>query len=125
MNTRRAKIRGTFLLLKISRNVPLISGFSLVELLVAIGIIGLLLAILLPVLSSARKEGRRAACLASLQQWSASFQVYLNDHHGHQPPRGDVHNISPTTGSPLMWFEMLSNPREFHRSLFRPDATDD
>ena len=30
-----------------------------------------------------------------------------------------------TNGSPLMWFEMLSNPREYSRRLFCPEATDD
>ena len=100
-------------------------GFSLIELLVAIGIIAILLAILLPVLSSARREGRRAACLANLQQWSASFQVYLNDNRGRQPPRGDVHNISPTNGSPLMWFEMFGGIGDVRRRLFCPEATDD
>ena len=124
MNTRRKK-KGTFLISKKLRNVPFISGFSLIELLVAIGIIAILLAILLPVLSSARREGRRAACLASLGQWSASFQVYLNDNRGRQPPRGDVQSISPTNGSPLVWFELLANPREFSRRLFCPEATDD
>jgi prepilin-type N-terminal cleavage/methylation domain-containing protein/prepilin-type processing-associated H-X9-DG protein len=110
---------------KIRTGDPLVSGFSLVELLVVIGIIAILLAILLPVLSSARHASRRTACLAALGQWSATFQVYLNDNHGRQPPRGDVHNISPTNGSPLMWFEVLGNPRELPRRLFCLEATDD
>jgi prepilin-type N-terminal cleavage/methylation domain-containing protein/prepilin-type processing-associated H-X9-DG protein len=109
---------------KISRTVPLIGGFSLIELLVAIGIIAILLAILLPVLSSARHSARRATCLAALQQWSATFQVYLNDNHGRQPPRGDVHNISPTNGTPLFWWELLANGRDVSRRLFCPEATE-
>jgi prepilin-type N-terminal cleavage/methylation domain-containing protein/prepilin-type processing-associated H-X9-DG protein len=110
---------------KIRRSDPLIAGFSLVELLVAIGIIAILLAILLPVLSSARHASRRTACLAGLQQWSATFQVYLNDNHGRQPPRGDVKNISPTQGTPLVWFELIANPREVRRRLYCPEATED
>jgi prepilin-type N-terminal cleavage/methylation domain-containing protein len=43
-------------------------AFSLVELLVAIGIITLLLAMLLPVLSRVRHAGRATKCLANLQQ---------------------------------------------------------
>jgi prepilin-type N-terminal cleavage/methylation domain-containing protein/prepilin-type processing-associated H-X9-DG protein len=97
------------------------SAFSLIELLVAIGIIAILLAILLPVLLSARHAGRRTACLAALQQWSATFQVYLNDNHGRQPPRGNTH-YTREEGAPLMWFEMLANPRDVHRRLLCPEA---
>jgi prepilin-type N-terminal cleavage/methylation domain-containing protein/prepilin-type processing-associated H-X9-DG protein len=109
---------------KMSRTVPFSGGFSLIELLVAIGIIAMLLAILLPVLASARHAGRRTTCLAALGQWSATFQAYLNDNRGRHPPRGDVHNISPTNGTPLMWFELLGNGRDVSRRLFCPGATE-
>jgi prepilin-type processing-associated H-X9-DG protein/prepilin-type N-terminal cleavage/methylation domain-containing protein len=103
---------------------PRISAFSLIELLVAVGIIAILLAILLPILSSARHESRRAACLAALQQWSATFQVYLNDNHGRQPPRGDVHANLQQVGTPLMWWELLANGSDVSRRLLCPEATE-
>ena len=121
MNT--TKIRGSSLLSQIRRNDPLISGFSLIELLVSIAIIAILLAILLPILSSARHESRRAACLAALQQWSATFQTYLNDHKGRQPPRGDT-QITPEKGTPLMWWELLASGRDVGRRLLCPEATE-
>jgi prepilin-type processing-associated H-X9-DG protein/prepilin-type N-terminal cleavage/methylation domain-containing protein len=101
-----------------------LAAFSLIELLVAIAIIAILLSILLPVLSSARHASRRTACLAALQQWSATFQVYLNDNHGRQPPRGNVH-FTMDEGAPLMWFELLASPRDVRRRLICPEATDD
>ncbi len=124
MNKDHAETSWTVLLFKISRNVPLIAAFSLIELLVCIGIIAILLGILLPILASARHEGRRAACLAELQQWSATFQVYLNDNHSRQPPRGNTH-YTMQEGAPLMWFELLANAREVRRRLICPEATDD
>jgi len=57
-------------------------GFSLLELLVVIGIIVLLMGILLPVVGNVRKSARSTACLANLQQWGASFQMYLASNHG-------------------------------------------
>jgi len=99
-------------------------AFTLIELLVTIAIIAILLAILLPVLSSARRSARRAACLAALQQWSATFQTYLNDNKGRQPPRGNVH-FTPQDGTPLMWWELLANGRDVSRRLFCPEATED
>ena len=43
-------------------------GFTLIELLVVIAIIAILAAILLPVLSEAREQARRAACKSNLHQ---------------------------------------------------------
>lgn len=57
-------------------------GFSLVELLVVIGIIVLLLLILLPAISNMRKSARSTQCLANVQQWGHSYQMYLSVHHG-------------------------------------------
>ncbi|HEV2293289.1 MAG TPA: prepilin-type N-terminal cleavage/methylation domain-containing protein [Tepidisphaeraceae bacterium] len=60
-------------------------AFSLVEVLVVIGIIAILLAILLPVLSKVREMGRRTVCARNLQQSYSALQVYANANHSKLP----------------------------------------
>jgi prepilin-type processing-associated H-X9-DG protein/prepilin-type N-terminal cleavage/methylation domain-containing protein len=74
-------------------------GFTLVELLVVIGIIALLLAALLPALSRARGLARSAACLSNLRQLQTCWLMYANDHGGALPPNLSVYDIA--TGGPI------------------------
>ncbi len=61
------------------------SGFTLIELLVVISIISVLIALLLPALSSARENARRAICLGNQRQYGVSVSVYANDSKGYYP----------------------------------------
>jgi prepilin-type N-terminal cleavage/methylation domain-containing protein/prepilin-type processing-associated H-X9-DG protein len=60
-------------------------GFTLIELLVVIAIIALLLAILTPVLSMARKQARATVCMAALKQWGLCYQLYVGDYDSKLP----------------------------------------
>jgi len=60
-------------------------GFTLVELLVVIGIIALLISILLPVISSAQKSARSLASLSNLRQLGLGLGQYVIEHKGQYP----------------------------------------
>jgi prepilin-type N-terminal cleavage/methylation domain-containing protein/prepilin-type processing-associated H-X9-DG protein len=58
------------------------TGFTLIELLVVIAIITILMAIMFPVLRSAKEHGQRAVCLSNLKQLTLAWTAYAEEHDG-------------------------------------------
>ncbi len=80
-------------------------AFTLLELLVVIGIVALLMGLLVPALGSARASARKIACLANLRQVGVAVHSYATDNHGNIPfgpkaqPLMHPANFYPSTGA--------------------------
>lgn len=95
-------------------------GFTLVELLVVIGIIGLLISILLPTLSKARQQAQLVRCMANLRMIGQATINYCGDNKQYLPQRngdgvmnpGGTGPNDPLQGSIFYWsqLEFLGNP---------------
>ncbi len=71
-------------------------GFSLVELLITIAIMGILAAILLPTLARIRESARRANCANNLKQWGMVFKMFASE-----SKQGRFPNHQPDEGAPI------------------------
>jgi len=77
--------------------VPRARAFTLVELLVVIGIIAILIGILLPSLAKARAIANRTACLSNMRQMGAALQMFAQEHKLYLPKAW--FNSGPTPGA--------------------------
>ena len=87
-------------------------AFTLIELLVVIAIMAILAALLLPVISKAKEQGRSAACLSNLRQVGLALQMFVQDNDNKMPVMYDAllsTNASPLTNTMATMDLVLSN----------------
>jgi prepilin-type N-terminal cleavage/methylation domain-containing protein/prepilin-type processing-associated H-X9-DG protein len=88
-------------------------AFTLVELLVVIGIIAVLMGILMPALSAARRQANSVKCMSALKEIGAAFHMYANANKGVWPmARHNKLTVNPETyplpsGRTLRWQDRL------------------
>jgi prepilin-type N-terminal cleavage/methylation domain-containing protein/prepilin-type processing-associated H-X9-DG protein len=97
-------------------------GFTLVEMLVVIAIIGLLAALLLPVLTQAKSRATRIVCINDLKEIGFSSHLFANDHGGKFPT-----DVSTNDGGALEFvqagYQIAGKRFYFSYQLFRPLAS--
>ena len=86
-----------------SPRLPTRSGFTLIELLTVIAIIGVLSAILIPVVGTVREKAKAVQCVANMRQWSQAFLTFANDN------KGQYQINSAAGGGGTWWYQVGSS----------------
>lgn len=92
-------------------------AFTLVELLVVIGIIALLIAILLPSLAAARQSSQAVTCMSNMRQIGLAFMQFAMEHRDRLPGGG---YLSPPRNTYVAWNNIL-NREVFNTPGLNPD----
>ena len=106
-------------------------GFSLVELLVVIGIIAVLMALLLPTLSQARRQANTVKCASNLRQLAIGWTAYAQAHNGFSCPSrlpplpgGRSYDLGAGPQHRPRWYDVLGALNKVY-PVQRPSPTSD
>src|SRR5262249_35798595 len=95
-----------------ARAKPTMKAFSLIELLIVVGIIGVLTAIMVPSLGRARRQARMVVCMTNLRGLGQGAQNYQADYQGILPWEGYAEGDRPIRSvgrwdEPSSWFNAM------------------
>jgi prepilin-type N-terminal cleavage/methylation domain-containing protein len=89
------------------------NGFTLVELLVVIGVVAVLVGLLLPAVTLARRTAGQATCAGNLRQWALAANAYAVQYGGYLPRRGQGQQPTTVINRPSDWFNALPDIMDF------------
>lgn len=102
------------------------NGFTLVELLVVIGIIATLISILLPALNKARQEANLIGCQANLRTMGQALSIYISETKGYLPygeiATGQSWESGPPPSNDFAWFWMFTLSQYMNRNILGSDG---
>ena len=112
---------------QVYRKRPDKDGFTLIELLVVISIIAVLLSILMPALTKAKKAAKDVVCKSNLHQWGLVFTTFFIDNDGHTIgwPLGEETEEGPGVPGAEGWPEVLHEYYQQRSFQFCPEAKKD
>jgi len=100
------------------------SGFTMIELLVVIGIISLLAGLLLPALSKAKGRAKAVACVSNLRQMGIALNIYVSENGNRLPVCAGYLPSQQPTNPPITTTLFPSPPGPLTNLLFKCPADD-